>query len=172
MKNAPFSVPEQKLIEAYLAQAPDKIPLSVVGFKHNEDDLTQDERLAIYKSKPNKTLVNQVKLEQLMAQAQQTVGRDNMREIYTNWQKVPLPEVIVLKSGLFFVVEGHHRFALQMIAKRKVAIATLYYSKSLLGGKWHITLQGLIQDQPIMGTQQSTCLRMRTLKSRFLKSVC
>jgi len=132
--NKPFSPKEKEAIELYFeaTKTLPRIPLHVVGFLHNEVELPKDDLAKIYKAQTDKTVNTMVGLRKLIAQDQGSVGHQNLKDVYYNWEKTPLPEVLALKSGFYWIIEGHHRFALQMIAQRQSVLANVKYSQSLL----------------------------------------
>ena len=62
-------------------------------------------------------------------QAKDKLDETNLRSVLEAWDKAPLPEVLKIPGG-YWLIEGHHRIALQRLAGRhKIRVFTEYEKK-------------------------------------------
>ena len=67
----------------------------------------------------------------IAAQSQDGVSIEHMRRLLRVINKCPLPEFLALPNGKFWVIEGHHRLMIQLLAGRKAVTATVEYNPDL-----------------------------------------
>lgn len=127
-RNQPFSASEQTRLKRVFADLDKKgikdLSAADIGFFAEERDLPFWIKDAIMvgvnntKDIPQHNVIT-ISLDQIYAQDQDGVSVDNLKTVYEHWDKAPLPEVLLLPNGKYWLIEGHHRLALQALAGRK-----------------------------------------------------
>lgn len=85
-----------------------------------------------FKGKP-KFSDEKIDIKKLVFQDQNGVGNKNLFKLLNIWNTLPIPELVALSGGLYWVMEGHHRIVLQILAGRKKIVANVEfgYMKSI-----------------------------------------
>lgn len=124
-RNKPFTKGEllrlEKVFGVFARRGITDLSAKFFGFKGEIIDLSdsiQDEAKT-GEMFAKKAKVMSLTVDQLYAQDQGGVSVENMREVLTHWGSAPLPEALKLSNGSYFLLEGHHRVALQVLAGRK-----------------------------------------------------
>lgn len=130
-RNKPFSKDELERIEMLLGKLEAKgikdISAKVLGFAGEMSYREMREKIGFLRNKAYKKEF--VTIDQIYAQDQDGVSVKNLRSVLEAWDKAPLPEVLKIPGG-YWLIEGHHRIALQRLAGRyKIQVFTEYEKK-------------------------------------------
>jgi hypothetical protein len=109
------------------------IPFSSFGLNHDEKDMNPEYLKVLMGKAPYEEIVTQthktqlIPVEKLVTQDQNGVGLKNLQKVLSHWDTAPLPELVALPNGMYWVMEGHHRICLQILAGRHEIEATVTY---------------------------------------------
>jgi hypothetical protein len=127
-RNQPFTAKEEARLNKVFAdfERKGKTDLSAaeIGFFAEESSLPFWVKDEIYAS-ANDTKdiqthsVVTVSPSDIYAQDQDGVSVRNLKTVWDHWDKAPLPEILLLPNGKYWLIEGHHRISLQVLAGRK-----------------------------------------------------
>lgn len=131
-RNKPFSEEElasiHKWIAAFEEKGKDSISSKALGFRGemNYADFMQHIGFSSRNSGYKKQLLS---LNQIYAQDQDGVSISNLKTVLDHWDTAPLPQVVLMDNGYYWLEEGHHRLALQRLANRKQMEVFVDYKK-------------------------------------------
>ncbi len=132
-RNEPFTPDELERIEHWLsafeAKGKTSISAQALGFRGELSYREMRERLG-FPSGQKAFKTQKLSLNQIFAQDQDGVSIRNLRSVLENWAKAPLPEVLRLSDDSYWLIEGHHRLALQRLANRKQMAVFVEYRKN------------------------------------------
>lgn len=132
-RNKPFTPEEIQRIEHWLTafeeKGKDSISAKALGFRGELSYGQMREREGFQKGQ-KAYRKQQLSLNQIYAQDQDGVNIGNLRRVLANWDKAPLPEALLLPDGTYWLIEGHHRLALQRLAKRSKMEILVEYKKN------------------------------------------
>lgn len=131
-RNKPFTPDElakiHKWIEAFEAKGKDSISAKALGFRgeYSYADFMQHIGYGTRNAGYKKQLVH---INQIYAQDQDGVSIKNLKMVLEHWATAPLPQVVLMDNGFYWLMEGHHRIALQRLAGRNPIEMFVDYKK-------------------------------------------
>jgi hypothetical protein len=118
-------------------------PLSVFGFTMDETGLPKQYMLAIrhdvkkltqlgfhVTEGDEKIRADNVSVSRLVPQHDFSIR--NLLLVLDHWDSAPLPEVVALPDGRYWIMEGHHRIALQILMGASKVVAEVCYDPLVL----------------------------------------
>jgi len=131
-RNIPFTEKEleqiHRMIKALEDRGRNSLSAKEIGFKGEMDyagfmqHVGYEKRNAGYKKQT-------LQLNQIYAQDQDGVGIRNLKMVLDHWDTAPLPQVVLMDNGYYWLMEGHHRLALQRLAGRTEMLVLVDYKK-------------------------------------------
>lgn len=123
-KLKPFTQEELVSIHKYLGALHRKygenIPFSAIALPVETDDFKLPVYIATETIRGKSKYVNQsLTKDVLIAQNQDGVGYKNLLSVLEHWNSIVLPEAVKLRGNGYWIIEGHHRVTLQILARRK-----------------------------------------------------
>lgn len=102
------------------------VPFSEFRFETDENNLPREFREYIKTRHFDDEYVDDIPIHLLVPQAQNGVGINNLRTVLEHWDTAPLPELVKLPDGRYWICEGHHRICLSIMAGYDVITAFVF----------------------------------------------